>query len=67
VTSYIILRGTSAGSLTELTSVGTSPTSYTDTSVSGLGSTYWYAVEAVGPGGETESGAVSASTPALCL
>jgi HD-GYP domain-containing protein (c-di-GMP phosphodiesterase class II) len=67
VTSYIILRGSSAGGLTTLTTVSSGTTSYTDTSVSGLNTTYWYAVDAVAPGGDAESGAVSATTPALCF
>jgi predicted phage tail protein len=67
VTSYVILRGSSAGSLSVLTTVSSGTTSYADTSVSGFGVTYWYAVEAVAPDGTAESGAVSATTPGLCL
>jgi predicted phage tail protein len=67
VTSYIILRGTSAGSLSYLTTVSSATTSYTDASVTGLNTTYWYAVEAVAPSGDTASAAVSATTPTLCV
>jgi titin len=67
VTSYLILRGSSSGNLAMITSVSAGTSSYSDTSVSGLATTYWYAVEAVAPGGDAVSGPVSASTPALCL
>jgi hypothetical protein len=67
VTSYLILRGSSSSNLAMITSVSAGTTSYTDTSVSGLATTYWYAVEAVAPSGDAESGPVSATTPTLCV
>jgi hypothetical protein len=67
VTSYVVLRGTSSSSLSPLTSVSAGTTAYTDTSVTGLSTTYWYEVEAVAPGGNAISGPVSATTPTLCL
>jgi hypothetical protein len=68
VTSYVVLRGSSASTLSTLTTISSATaTSYTDTTVSGIGTTYWYAVEAVAPSGTAESGAVSATTSPLCL
>ena len=67
VTSYVILRGTTAGGLSSLTSVSSGTTSYTDTSVTGFSTTYWYEVEAVGPGGTADSNEISSATPPLCL
>jgi hypothetical protein len=47
---------------------GRTTVSYTDTSVSGLGATYWYEVEAVaGSSSAKSTPAVSAKTPTLCL
>ena len=69
VTGYSILRSTSktsgysaVGSVTGRTSV-----SYTDTSVSGLGKTYWYEVKALAGSLSATSSPASASTPTLCL
>ena len=67
VTSYVILRGTTAGGLSSVTSVSPTTTSYTDSSVTGFSTTYWYEVEAVAPGGTADSNEVSSTTPALCL
>jgi hypothetical protein len=67
ITSYLILRGSSPGNLATITSVSAGTTSYSDTSVTGLATTYWYAVEAVAPGGDAVSGPVSATTPGFCL
>jgi hypothetical protein len=69
VTGYVILRSnaktgsyTSVGNATPRTAV-----TYTDTTVGGLGTTYWYKVEAVAGGESATSGPVSATTPGLCL
>ena len=67
VTSYVVLRGTTSGGLSTMTSVSSATTTYTDTTVTGLSTTYWYEVEAVGPGGTADSNEVSSTTPALCL
>ncbi len=67
VTSYVILRGSTAGGLSALTSVSSGTTSYTDTSVTGFSTTYWYEVEAVGPGGTADSNEISSTTPPLCV
>jgi hypothetical protein len=68
VTSYVVLRGSSPSTLSTLTTISSATaTSYTDTTVSGIGTTYWYAVEAVAPSGTAASGAVSATTSPLCL
>jgi hypothetical protein len=67
VTSYRILRGPTATSMTTVATVGAATTTYTDTGVSGLGATYWYAVQAVNSAGTTTSAAVSGTTPTLCV
>jgi hypothetical protein len=70
VTGYDILRGTSKNSVTTVvgTVSGRATVKYSDTSVSGLGATYWYEVEAIaGSSSATSSPAVSATTPTLCL
>jgi hypothetical protein len=68
VTGYEILRGTAKTSLSPVAGIGGRTTvTYTDTTVSGFGATYWYEVEAVAGGSTAASGPVSASTPTLCL
>jgi hypothetical protein len=68
VTGYVILRGTSLSSLVHVGTVsGRTDTSYIDTSVSGLGTTYWYEVEAVSGDASGVSDPTSVTTPALCL
>jgi HD-GYP domain-containing protein (c-di-GMP phosphodiesterase class II) len=70
VTGYKILRGTTKTSVTTVvgTVSGRTTVAYIDTSVSGLGATYWYEVEAVaGASTATSTPAVSATTPTLCL
>jgi hypothetical protein len=67
VTSYEVLRGTSSSSLSPLQSVSAGTTSYEDDSVSGFSVVYWYAVEAVGPGGTTVSAPLSTTTSGFCL
>jgi len=69
VTGYIILRSNSktgsysnVGSATPRTTV-----TYTDTTVSGLSTTYWYKVEAVAGEESATTGPVSTTTPPLCL
>ena len=68
VTGYVVLRGTSLNSLTHVGTVsGRTDTSYTDTSVSGLATTYWYEVEAVSGDSSAVSDPISVTTPSLCL
>jgi hypothetical protein len=68
VTGYVILRGPGVDALAHAGTVnGRTNTSYTDTSVSGLNTTYWYEVEAVAGGSSATSGPVSVTTPSLCI
>ena len=68
VTGYEILRGASKTSLSPIASVSPrTKVTYTDNSVSGFGTTYWYEIEAVAGGSTAASGPVSATTPTLCL
>ena len=68
VTGYVILRGPSVSSLKYAGAVeGRTTTSYTDESVSGLKTTYWYEVEAVAGASSARGGPVSVTTPSLCL
>ena len=67
VTGYEILRSSNGTSYTNLKSVSASTTSYSDTSVSGLKTTYWYEIEALSPEGTATSAAVKVTTPSLCL
>jgi hypothetical protein len=70
VTGYVILRSTSktSGYGSVRTVSGRSDTSYSDTSVTGLGATYWYEVEAVaGALTSPASAPASATTPPLCV
>ena len=70
VTGYAIWRATGKTSTYSLVaSVGGRTTAtYSDTTVSGLGKTYWYEIEAVaGASSSSPSAPVSAATPTLCL
>jgi hypothetical protein len=68
VTGYVVLRGPNVSSLTEVGTVeGRTNTSYTDRSVSGLNTTYWYEVEAVAGAATARSGPIAVTTPSLCL
>ena len=67
VTSYTILRKSGGGGYSEVAEVSGSTTSYADTSVTGLGTTYTYEVQANAPGGTAASAAASTTTPTLCV
>jgi len=67
VSGYEILRSTNGTSFSDLASVSAGAKTYTDSSVLGLGTTYWYEVRALSPYGSATSGAVSATTPLTCL
>jgi hypothetical protein len=67
VTSYTVLRKSGGGGYSTVTQVSATTTSYADTSVSGLGSTYTYEIQANAPGGTATSTAASGTTPPLCL
>jgi hypothetical protein len=67
VTSYTVWRKSGNGSYSQVAQVSPGTTSYDDTSVSGLGTTYTYEIKANAPGGTATSGTASATTPALCL
>ena len=69
VTGYVVLRSsTKTGVYNPVGSVsGRTTVAYTDTTVSGLSSTYWFEVEAVAGGSSAASGPVSTTTPPLCL
>jgi putative nucleotidyltransferase with HDIG domain len=67
VTGYEILRSANGSSYSGIAEVSAGSRSYTDTSVEGLGVTYWYKVEALSTHGEAMSSAVSVMTPLLCL
>jgi hypothetical protein len=70
VTGYTILRsGSKTGTYSAIASVsGRTTVSYTDTTASGLGATYWYEVEAVaGSSTSPATTPVSATTGTLCL
>jgi hypothetical protein len=67
VSGYEILRGPNQNSLSPLASVnGRTTVTYTDTTVSGIGTTYWYEVEAVA-GGSTAASAAASGKTTLCL
>jgi hypothetical protein len=66
VTSYTVLRKSGGGYAT-VTQVSATTTSYADTSVSGIGATYTYEIQANAPGGTATSAAASGTTPTLCL
>jgi len=69
VTGYVMFRSTkkTSGYSSVGTTSGRTTVTYTDTSVGGLNSTYWYEVEAVAGGSGATSSPVSATTPTLCL
>ncbi len=67
VSSYEVLRSTSGSSYAGIAQVSAGSSSYTDSTVQGLGTTYWYKVEARSPYGDATSSAVSVTTPLLCL
>jgi hypothetical protein len=68
VTGYVILRGTDEDTLSPVGSVsGRTTTEFTDMSVSGFGTTYWYKVEAVAGRSTALSTSTSATTPSLCV
>ena len=69
VTSYVILRSTDrTSSYTSVGSVsGRTTVSFTDATVNGFGSTYWYEVKAVAGDSSATSSTVSATTPTMCL
>ncbi|MGH9043301.1 MAG: HD domain-containing phosphohydrolase [Acidimicrobiales bacterium] len=67
VTSYTILRKQGGGAYAPVARVGSGTTSYSDTSVTGLDTSYTYEVQANGPGGSAVSGSASATTPSLCI
>jgi autotransporter-associated beta strand protein len=62
-TSYIVRRGTVSGTYTTLAS-GITLTSYTDHTAA-VGTTYYYVVAAVGPGGTSANSGEIAGTPAV--
>jgi HD-GYP domain-containing protein (c-di-GMP phosphodiesterase class II) len=66
VTSQLVLRGTAAGSLSSIAAVPAGATSYTDKAVD-AGLTYWYAVEALAPGGKATSEPVKVRAPCIAL
>ena len=67
VTSYEILRSTNGSSYADLAVVSASSASYDDSSVQGLGTTYWYEIEARSPYGSSKSKSVSVTTPLTCV
>jgi hypothetical protein len=67
VTSYTILRKQGSGSYVAIKEVPASTTSYSDTSVSGFGTTYTYEIQANAPGGTATSVPVTVTTPVICL
>jgi len=67
VTSYTILRKSGGGAYSAVTQVSATTGSFADTSVSGLGTTYTYEIQANTPGGTATSAAASGTTPTLCL
>ncbi len=70
VTGYAILRSAKqASGYTQIATVsGRTSVTYTDTTASGLGTTYWYEVEATAAGSTSPpTAAASATTPTLCL
>jgi sugar lactone lactonase YvrE len=63
-TSYNVLRGTSAGNFAVTAATGITGTSYTDTGLAN-GTTYFYIVTAVGPGGSTNASEEFSAMPSL--
>lgn len=67
VTGYQIFRGPNQSSLSLIGSVsGRSTVTYTDTTVSGIGTTYWYEVKAVA-GSSTAASSPASGKTTLCL
>ena len=66
VTGYTILRSKSGSAYTSIAIVGATIATYADTTVTGVGTTYSYEVEATSPGGTAVSAAVAKATT-LCL
>jgi HD domain len=66
VSSYEIMRKTAQSRYSVIATLPAGRTSYTDTTASGLATTYWYEVEAIGSGAATSS-PVEITTPALCV
>ncbi len=67
VTSYSVMRRSGGGTFLQVAQVSSGTTSYADTSLSGLGTSYTYEIVANAPGGTAASASASATTPALCL
>lgn len=67
VTSYSVMRRSGSGAFLQIAQVSSGTTSYADTSLSGLGTSYTYEIVANAPGGRAASASASATTPALCL
>ena len=67
VSGYEILRSTNGSSYSPIASVSARAASYSDPTVRGLGTRYWYEIEALSPYGSAKSVPVSATTPLLCL
>jgi hypothetical protein len=67
VRDYEVLRSSNGSNYSPVGFVGPTSGSYTDTSVQGLGITYWYEIEARSSSGSSIGGPVSATTPLLCL
>jgi hypothetical protein len=67
VTSYSVMRKSGTGAYSQVAQVSSSTTTYDDTSVTGLGTTYTYEIVANAPGGTATSASKSATTPSLCL
>lgn len=67
VSGYEILRSANGSSYSEIAGVSARSESFTDSTVQGLGTTYWYKIEARSDDGPATSSAVSVTTPLLCL
>jgi len=68
VTGYEVLRRAGGGpSFTLVASLPVGAVSYADTAPLRLGSTYWYEIGALSPGGTALSAAVEVTTPVACL
>ena len=67
VTGYGVLRSTNGSSYSAIGTVSADSAFYSDSTVQGLGTTYWYEIEALSPYGSVRSHSVSATTPLTCL
>jgi hypothetical protein len=67
VTGYSILRSSNGSNFSQIASVSAGLRSYTDSSVQGLGITYWYEVVADSSYGDTTSEDMSVTTPLICV